>query len=101
MKITTLIKIAFGIAAMSFLTSCVVNEGPSGPVGPQGPPGQDGNANVFSIRYDVEATDWLVNGVEGQPGYFLELEIGVPEIDNLVVEDGLVLAYYRELDTDP
>lgn len=101
MKITTLIKIAFGLAAMSFLSSCVVNDGPVGPQGPQGIPGQDGNANVFSIRYDVTASDWVVNGIEGQPGYFLELEIAVPEIDNLIVEDGLVLAYYRAVEGDP
>jgi hypothetical protein len=80
--------------------------------GPQGPPGRDGfdgrngrdglDAPLpLSIRYTVLAEDWLANGTDGQPGYFLEVELPVPEITQSIVDDGMVLVYYQAQAGDP
>ncbi|MEL6676435.1 MAG: hypothetical protein AAFR61_29775 [Bacteroidota bacterium] len=76
----------------SVMTSCVPVEGPRGP---QGPAGQDGNANIWSITYSALESDWYDVGTPGTEGYFLALDLDVPEIDQLVVNNGLVLVYYR------
>ncbi|WNJ16953.1 hypothetical protein [Pontibacter sp. G13] len=72
-----------------------------GPRGPQGPPGLDGNFNVFSIYYNLQENDWIERGTAGAPGFFLEVELDVPEIDQIVVDDGIVLVYYRAQASDP
>lgn len=92
------------LALVAAFSSCV---GPRGPEGLPGPPGRDGlngrdgNWNVLSIRYEVFASDWLANGTQGVPGYYLELEFEVPEITQDIAEDGLVLVYYRAQAGDP
>lgn len=84
------------VVGVSFLfTAC---EGPVGPPGPPGFDGIDGNANVFSIKYDIVDADWLASGNPGEDGYFLFLDLVVPEITPDIVESGLVLAYYRQDD---
>ncbi|GAB4426906.1 MAG: hypothetical protein OHK0039_45030 [Bacteroidia bacterium] len=93
----------FAVMAL-FATSCVGPRGPQGPAGQDGRDGQngrDGNYNVFSIRYEVFASDWIARGVEGQPGYYAELEISVPEITQKINDDGLVLVYYQRNTNDP
>lgn len=74
-----------------FLTSC----GVEGPEGPQGVPGRDGNANVISINYIAEEVDWYEVGTAGEDDFFMALDLEVPEINNDIMLDGLVLAYYR------
>lgn len=93
----------FTFSALSLLVLVGISgcEGPVGPIGPEGPPGRDGNANVFSINYLVLEEDWQEVGEPGQPGFFLAVDLDVPEIDNPVVENGLVLAYYRANDDEP
>lgn len=81
-----------------FLAACEITESVPGP---QGPPGRDGNANVFSIAYDVREGDWKDFGVEGEPGFYRYLDLTVPEVNQQIVNSGLVLAYFRERDKDP
>lgn len=69
--------------------------------GVPGPPGRDGNANVFSINYAVDESDWVDVGVEGEAGFFKAVDLGVPEITDDINETGLVLAYYRANSTEP
>lgn len=92
------------LAIFAAFTACVGPRGPEGPPGRDGlagRDGRDGNFNVISIRYEVFADDWLVSGIQGEPGYFLELEFEVPEITNDIAEDGVVLVYYRAQAGDP
>lgn len=95
--------LALALLAMTMM-SCRGIQGPPGPPGargPQGIPGQNGNANVWSINYLAIASDWYDVGTPGTPGYFLALDLDVPEIDDLILRDGLVLVYYRETETSP
>ncbi len=78
--------------------SCV---GPVGPQGPQGRDGRDGNANVWSINYLAIESDWYGVGTAGDPGYFLALDLNVPEITTDIVNNGVVMVYYRETDGSP
>jgi hypothetical protein len=68
-------------------------QGPQGPSGPQGPAGQ--SADVISINYAADASHWYDVGVPGEDGYFLALDLEVPEITQDIVDFGLVLVYYR------
>ena len=77
----------------TLFTSCLRVEGPRGP---QGPPGQDGNANIWSITYLAEEGDWFDVGTPGEDEYFLALDLDVPEITQDIVDNGVVLVYYRE-----
>ncbi|MEM7656554.1 MAG: hypothetical protein AAF399_10530 [Bacteroidota bacterium] len=94
------------LLGIAFLSSCSVDgpQGPRGPQGPQGPPGAtgaDGNANVISINYAADAGHWYDVGTPGVEGYFLALDLEVPEITADIVEFGLVLVYYRADDQSP
>lgn len=78
--------------AGALMSSCTTVEGPPGP---PGPPGRDGNAEVYSINYIVEDENWYDVGVQGEDDYFLAADLDVPEITQDIVDDGLVLVYYR------
>lgn len=95
----------FGFIALALLMAAC-----EGPVGPPGPPGfdgldgrdgRDGNFNVFSINYEILETDWLDIGTPGEPGFFRVVDLSVPEINDDIVDNGMVLAYYRAQDGDP
>ncbi len=95
------------IAALFFLASCEGDVGPVGPVGPPGPQGPSGpqgpagESATFSIKFSVFSTDWSSVGEVGDDGHFLFLNIEVPEITADIVENGIVLVYYRANDVDP
>jgi len=99
MKMLRILPIV-GVIALIF-SAC---EGPVGPVGPPGLPGfdgQDGNPEVFSINYELIASDWQDIGNPGEIGFFRALDLTVPEITTDIQENGLVLVYYRAFDDDP
>ncbi|MEM6768247.1 MAG: hypothetical protein AAF824_22550 [Bacteroidota bacterium] len=91
------------LAAVVFMSSCVGPEGPPGPPGFDGLDGRNGQdgLSAYSVTYSMTANDWQANGAPGDEGYFLFLDIDVPEITFNIVESGLVLAYYREQEDDP
>lgn len=89
MKYFTLI---FSLLLLVSFSAC---EGPVGPAGPKG------NANVISINYLVLESDWTEVGKPGDEGFFLAVDLDVPEITQDIVDNGLVLAYYRANDNDP
>ncbi len=96
--------IPIALLAISSIACTRVVDGPQGPQGPQGPPGfngRDGNANVWSINYAALDSDWYDVGVSGEDGYFLALDLNVPEIDSDILNNGLVLVYYREQESSP
>lgn len=93
LSMITLIALAF--------SSCIGPRGPQGPQGNDGLDGLDGNANVWSINYLALASDWYDVGVPGENGYYLALDFDVPEIDNIIVNSGVVMVYYRETDSSP
>jgi len=93
MKCTCFSSLLAGI--MLLFAACEGPEGPIGPPGPPGPPGLDGNANVFSINYVIIADDWVDDGQPGDPEFFRFLDLSVPEITQDIVDNGLVLVYYR------
>lgn len=82
------------------LSSCITDQGPIGPPGRDGQDGRDGNAEVFSINYLAEESDWYDVGVPGDDEYFIALDLDVPEIDEDIVDNGVVLVYYRETPTN-
>jgi len=82
------------------MSSCIVNDGPVGPPGRDGRDGRDGNAEVYSINYLAEESDWYDVGFPGDDGYYLALDLDVPEIGTDIVENGIVLVYYRESPTN-
>ena len=85
----------------TLFTSCLRVQGPPGPQGPEGIPGRDGNANVWSITYQAEEADWFDVGTPGADEYFLALDLDVPEITQDIVDNGIVLVYYRQDDQSP
>ncbi len=91
------------LALVLFMSSCVGPEGPPGFDGRDGLDGRDGQdgLSAYSVTYSMTAADWEANGQPGDEGHFLFLDIDVPEITFNVVESGLVMAYYRELENDP
>lgn len=68
-------------------------EGPRGPTGPEGPEGPPGNANVTASTFLFSMDDATINGRVASVQY------NVPELDPDVVDDGAVLAFFREQDT--
>lgn len=90
----------FTLVALAF-SSCIGPRGPQGPQGFDGRNGQDGNANVWSINYLAIESDWYDVGFSGDDGYYLALDFDVPEIDNIIVNSGVVMVYYRETDGSP
>ncbi|MEM6801763.1 MAG: hypothetical protein AAF696_10205 [Bacteroidota bacterium] len=97
-QLFTLIKLfSLSLAAALIFPACVVDEGP---IGPPGRDGRDGNAEVFSINYLAEESDWYDVGLPGDAGYYIALDLDVPEIDQDIVDNGVVLVYYRETPTN-
>lgn len=64
-----------------------------GPVGPPGPPGPPGDPAVFSFTVDFLLEDATINGSVASVQY------DAPEITPSVVQDGVVMAYFREQGT--
>ena len=72
------------------LSSCT---GPVGPPGAPGPRGFDGNANVYAFNYFVEPFDWVENGLPGSPNSGFYSSFALPELDDIIFEDGAILVY--------
>ncbi len=69
-------------------SSCTINE--SGPVGPPGPIGDPGNANVETIYFSFSYASQDIRGE------YSEAAIYMPEIDQAVLDNGVVLAYHEK-----
>ncbi len=63
--------------------------GPMGPMGPQGPAGDDGTGIWNVINVDAPSESWALD--DSGNFYFTSLE--VPEIDDFVFENAIVLCY--------
>jgi hypothetical protein len=64
-----------------------------GPVGPPGPPGPPGDPAVFSFTVDFQIAEAAIDGPVASVQY------DAPEITERVVQNGAVMAYFREQGT--
>lgn len=88
MLLARLCFLPFVVGVLLVMTGC------EGPVGPEGPPGQDGvGLGVNSDEVDFSVEDALINGSVASIGYDASV------ITQNVVDNGIVLAYFREHDT--
>ncbi|MEM1128232.1 MAG: hypothetical protein AAGI71_16415 [Bacteroidota bacterium] len=83
MKLATTLSLT--LTAVVFLTGC-----DTGPIGPEGPPG---NANVFAFNRTFSMADASFSGSVAA------VQFNEPAITPSVVDNGAVLAYFREQDT--
>ena len=82
-----------GVFIFALLAGCETTVVEEGPPGPPGPRGADGNANVFSINFDFVMADAIINEKVASVQY------DVPGITPTVVDEGAVLAFFREQGT--
>lgn len=103
--VSTFTRIAlFSVMALFTAIACQGPRGPQGPTGQDGRDGrdgQDGNANVISINYFVGEENWYEVGTPGETDFFLAADLDVPEINQDIYDNGLVLVYYRANDNEP
>ncbi|RMG16489.1 MAG: hypothetical protein D6730_25050 [Bacteroidetes bacterium] len=59
------------------------------------------NEPIISINYAIVESDWQEVSRPGENGFFMAVDLDVPEITTGIVNSGLVLLYYREQDSDP
>ncbi len=109
---TTIKFLMYGLMLISMvLLSCSAEDGEDGDTGPQGPPGADGldgNANVVSGTVELQNSDWLWNSnysintsITSISTWFTRyVDLMVPEIDQAIDNEGLVLVYFRFLPQD-
>ena len=76
------------VTAVLFIAGC-----DQGPVGPPGPPGPPGDPAVYSFTVDFFMADAQFNGP------IASVQYDAPEISPRVVNNGAVMAYFREQDT--
>lgn len=48
---------------------------------------------MFTDYIDVRATDWKIDGTQGQPGCYVYQEFKFPEVNATVLDKGAVLVY--------
>ncbi|MCL6265159.1 collagen-like triple helix repeat-containing protein [Flagellimonas myxillae] len=96
------------------LAACSPEDGQDGAPGPQGPQGEqgaagqdgvDGNANVRTGTVDLANADWLWNasytfntgegGASSTSWFTRYVDLSIPEIDEDINENGLILVYFR------
>jgi hypothetical protein len=81
-------SISITFVLISFLiVNCTGPEGPMGPQGEKGLDGAPGNANVVSIQYEVQSTQW-----KGDTNGYKAI-LSVPEITSAIYDHGAVLVY--------
>ncbi len=88
MPLSRLLVLSFFAGVLFALTGC---EGPTGPEGPPGRPGQGAFVDSEVVVFDVSAA-------AVQDG-FASVAYDAPLITRSVVDNGLVLAYFREAET--
>lgn len=79
------------LAVVALVPGC--DQGPVGPRGPQGPPGPPGDPAVYSFT-----VDFLMNEAQFS-GPIASVQYDAPEITPQVVDQGAVMAYFREQGT--
>lgn len=80
------------------MAACAANEGPPGPVGPPGADGEDGADGAANVIYSewipFDQTNWseatMVFGFTQR-----QYEVAVPELDDAMIDEGLVAVYVR------
>ena len=68
-------------------------KGSDGPVGPMGPPGEDAVISTATFTFDMDQASF------NEAGDVASAQFDVPSITRSVVDNGLVMVYFREFDT--
>lgn len=69
------------IFAALFISSCEKDSG--------------GNANIRTVDFIVQSSEWLEFGVFGNPGYGFAVDLNMPEITDNVVLNGMATLYMK------
>lgn len=81
-------KLLFGLFIAIAFMSC---KGDDGRDGRDGKDGQDAFANMRTISVVVDK--WTLVGEKGALGSYYSAEVDIPELTNVVFEDGIVVSY--------
>lgn len=54
-----------------------------------------GNADMRTVDFVIQSSDWVEIGIQGYPGYGFAVDIDMPEITDNVVQDGMVSLYMK------
>jgi hypothetical protein len=54
-----------------------------------------GNADIRTIDFSVQNTQWIEYGTYGQPDYGFAVDLNFPEITNNVIQNGMVTLYMK------
>lgn len=89
-----LMIIALLFVSLVTITGCA-KDGLNGKDGQNGKDGIGGNANLVHYTYTIQANQWSVRGVFGQPGFQYYYEINIPGITQNVMDYGAVMVYVK------
>jgi len=73
------------LGASLFSTSCTKDTG--------------GNADIRTVDFIVQSTDWVEYGIQGEQGYGYAVDLDFPEITNNVIQNGMVTLYMKRGET--
>jgi len=73
------------VALAFFSTSCVKDD--------------SGNANMSTVEFDVQESEWIEFGNYGFAGYGWAVDLSFPEITDNVIQNGMVTLYRKTGDT--
>ncbi len=69
------------LTTVFFFTSCEVERG--------------GNANIRTVDFIVQQSDWMEIGIYSEPGYGFAVDLNMPEITPNVIQNGMVTLYMK------
>ncbi len=58
-----------------------------------------GNADIRTVDFIVQNTDWVEYGNPGEQGYGYAVDLDFPEITNNVIQNGMVTLYMKRGDS--
>ncbi len=54
-----------------------------------------GNADMSTVDFNVQSSEWLVFGIEGEVGYGYAVDLDFPELTDNVIQNGMVSLYMK------
>ncbi len=54
-----------------------------------------GNADLQTIDFVVQKSDWVEYGIIGSPGYGFAVDLSMPELTDNVIQNGMVSLYIK------
>jgi hypothetical protein len=56
---------------------------------------QGGNADMSTVDFTVQASDWILYGDQGLAGYGYAVDLNFPELTDNVIQNGMVTLYMK------